>query len=362
MWYEYTENQDQFALSFDLERVIGCLLGGAVGDAIGAAVDCMPLSQIRREFGQAGIRRPIAMHSGLVPISGNTQMSIFTADGLLRALSQGPELEDDTPAQILHRSYLRWFYTQELIFPGSWYWMELDGWLDECPALFARRTVATPSLLALSSGRMGSVWDPINACKECGAVVRVAPVGVAACVAEPFAVAADAAAITHGSPSAYLSAGVLASIIHCLMKGVDLQEAVIRTTDLLRPFAGHEEVLTPLQRAVDLARRTHPSAEVVESLGRGYAAEEALAIGIYCAMAYADDFASGVCLAANHSGDSDATASITGYLLGAMLGRDGIPAAWMERIELRNQIECLARDLASGPAEDAEWKRRYPGW
>lgn len=53
---------------------------------------------------------------------------------------------------------------------------------------------------------------------------------------------------------------------------------------------------------------------------------------------------------------------IAGNLLGAALGRGAIPAAWLERLELRDVIEQVARDLVTGFEETEEWRRRYPGW
>ena len=82
----------------------------------------------------------------------------------------------------------------------------------------------------------------------------------------------------------------------------------------------------------------------LESLGRGWVAEEALAIALACALS-GEDFASGVLLAVNHSGDSDSTASMAGQLLGAELGVEAIPATWLERLELRDVIERVADDL-----------------
>jgi ADP-ribosylglycohydrolase len=81
-------------------------------------------------------------------------------------------------------------------------------------------------------------------------------------------------------------------------------------------------------------------------------------------------------LAANHSGDSDSTASICGNLLGAVLGEAALPADWLAEIEGRDVIAQLADDFArqlEGRAPGAEaasprtaeadaWWERYPGW
>jgi ADP-ribosylglycohydrolase len=91
-------------------------------------------------------------------------------------------------------------------------------------------------------------------------------------------------------------------------------------------------------------------------------AEEALAIGVYCALAAGDDFAAGLRLAVNHGGDSDSTGSIAGNLLGTLLGVQSIPADWLAGLELRREITELADDLLTEFRPDDEWWQRYPGW
>ncbi len=57
------------------------------------------------------------------------------------------------------------------------------------------------------------------------------------------------------------------------------------------------------------------------------------------------DFADGIRLAANHSGDSDSTAAITGNLLGTLLGEAAIGPEWLDGLELRDEIAQVADDL-----------------
>jgi hypothetical protein len=71
-------------------------------------------------------------------------------------------------------------------------------------------------------------------------------------------------------------------------------------------------------------------------MGGGWVGEEALAISLYCALAAEGNFAKGVRLAVNHTGDSDSTGSITGNILGAMQGKATIPALWLRELELKD--------------------------
>ena len=95
-------------------------------------------------------------------------------------------------------------------------------------------------------------------------------------------------------------------------------------------------------------------------------AEEALAIALYVVLATAS-FADAVVLAVNHGGDSDSTGAIAGNLAGIIFGERAIPAAWLETLELRDEISQLAEDLHRATKGRAQWDPerewdRYPGW
>jgi ADP-ribosylglycohydrolase len=199
---------------------------------------------------------------------------------------------------------------------------------------------------------------PLNDSKRCGAVMRVAPNGLVA--DEPFALTVAAGALTHGHPSGYLSAGALASVIGSVMSGAELRDAIGAARGELVRWPGHEETLHAIDTAVAAARDGEPSATVLEFIGEGWVGEEALAIGLYCALV-APDVRSGLLLAVNHGGDSDSTGSIAGNLLGTMYGVDALPRDLVERVEARELIETVADDLVrvfvDGQPADPD---RYP--
>jgi len=184
-----------------------------------------------------------------------------------------------------------------------------------------------------------------------------------------FATGANLAAITHGHPSGCLTAGVLAVIVGTVLAGSPLKEAIETAKEELRKHKSHKETLVAIERAETLAQTRPRERSALRVLGKGFVAEEALAMGIYCALS-ARDFEDGIILAVNHSGDSDSTGSITGNLLGAAGGMESIPERWRAILELRSTIEALADDLAAfpewrlGSASDAEerafYANRYP--
>ena len=86
-------------------RELACLLGGAIGDALGYRVEFDSLAAIRREYGKEGIR--LAAADGSLVVSDDTQMSLFTLEGQVRAARDGVPLVES-----IRRAYLDWLRTQ----------------------------------------------------------------------------------------------------------------------------------------------------------------------------------------------------------------------------------------------------------
>lgn len=351
------------------QRIRGFLLAGAVGDALGAPVEFLTIDDIRSEFGADGVTDYLPGSLGC--ITDDTQMTLFTMEAVIRAhlWARTGHPASDLP-RFLADAYLRWFRTQcspaerEQV-TGEWQ----VGWLAEVPGLYATRA---PGNTCLSSLRMlqrggvrGSTTHRLNDSKGCGGVMRAAPLALwSRDSGQVFAAAAEAAAITHGHPSGYLSAGVLAVIVQqLLLKGQVLDEAIAVARAELVKWSEHQEQLQLLDAAVALAAEGRPTPEQLNSrLGKGWVGEEALAIGV-CAALVATEFSDGVLFAVNHSGDSDSTGSIAGNILGAYYGDNFIPERWLERLELREVITALARDAVEEfkvePVEGERWLARY---
>jgi ADP-ribosylglycohydrolase len=178
--------------------------------------------------------------------------------------------------------------------------------------------------------------------------MRVAPIGLVGDRAGPqeiFQVAAESAALTHGHPSGYLSAGVMACLTYLLVQGTDLKQALEKSRTILEGFPHHDE--TSRIMALALALETDASGNhdaAIRKLGGGWVGEEALAIGVYAALS-ASTFVEALAIAANHSGDSDSTASIAGQLWGAMKGLGGMPHDWAVNLDVWMPLLRLVREL-----------------
>jgi len=347
-------------------RVLGCFLGGAVGDALGAPVEFISLDEIRDHFGADGVTGFVEA-KGRGAITDDTQMTLFTAEGLIRAKARYRDRGICDPSSVVHRAYLRWLWTQNVSAAGNddplTGSVSKAGWLVTNVLLHRCRAPGNTCLSALKGGEMGTIEEPLNDSKGCGGVMRVAPVGLMAQDPDfdenPFNLGAEVAALTHGHPSGFLAAGAFALMISCIARGESLPNAVDTAMGELEGHEGHEETHDALQHAVDAATKS-PSAEQLTILGEGWVAEEALAISVYCALT-AKDFLSGVLLAVNHDGDSDSTGAITGNLLGTLHGAEAIPLRLSEGLEGRETIEQLANDFLA-VIEDPQSLdgRRYP--
>lgn len=350
-----------------LDRVTGCLLGGAVGDALGAGIEFWGLDRIRAELGPDGASDYVEAYGRKGAITDDTQMTLFSAEGLLRAIVRNRERGVQNPTPVVRHAYLRWLATQGRRSPAIDAWRHEcdtwpDGWLIGVPELHSQRA---PGNTCVSSLCKATEEPATNDSKGCGGIMRSAPFGLlgTAYAGDVFELAGECSRITHGHRTEHISSGVFAEIIHEVVGGMQLHAAV---TAVRRRHATrlNDEVVNAMDAALRASESGVASPEVVERLGGGWISEEALSIGLYAALhgVAARDFRAGVLLAVNHSGDSDSTGSIAGNLMGAAMGVDAIPDQWLERLELREVIETVGRDLwAAGEQRELSWAR-YPGW
>ena len=131
------------------------------------------------------------------------------------------------------------------------------------------------------------------------------------------------------------------------------------------PRAGVREMSDLIDRALRLTEENMDDVAAVHLLGQGWVGDEALAIAVYCAVKYENDFEGCLVAAVNHCGDSDSTGAIAGNILGAKLGLAGIPEYYRNNLELREEILTMADDLfearreADGGQVERDWREKY---
>jgi len=334
----------------DKEHFEGCLLGGAIGDALGWP------------YFQQGVSDLCCEENGKAIITDDTQLTLFTAEGLLRAETRRREKGTCYPPSIVYYAYLRWLHTQG--YPQDVNKSEIyNGFLIKIKELHVSRSPGKTCLSALLSGKYGKLYEHINDSKGCGGVKRVAPVGLYASRKKAFELGCECAALTHGYPSGYLAAGVFAHIITALIAGLELKEAVLEALDILVDYQDYEECNRSIRKAIKLAQSDQEPGEASKLLGEGKVAEEALAIAVYLVLKYSPDFKKAIYTAANfYGGNSKTVTALTGNILGAYLGIKSIPAEWIEKVELKDVILQIADDLLIGYKGTLDWWHRYPGY
>ena len=336
-----------------LDKIRGCLIGGAAGDALGYAVEFDSEGSIFAKYGSGGIRAyALDPSSGKALISDDTQMTLFTANGLLFAETRvAMRGIGGQPSMYMLHAYKDWLRTQDMTFAQAQKDKKQNrgiSWLFDVPELYHRRAPGNTCLSALYT-RGNTDIKTID--RE----------------------GAELAAITHGHSLGYMPAAVLTHIVHQIVysnRGMTLKEIVEEARDTVAEiFVGdrHLNELTSLiDTAIALSENDKIDLDNIHTLGEGWVGEEALVIAIYCALRYQNDFSAGIIAAVNHNGDSDSTGAITGNILGAWLGFDAIDDQWKRDLELYDVILEMANDLCSGcqmseygDYDDPDWVRKY---
>lgn len=329
------------------ERACGCLLGLACGDALGAPVEFISRAEILQHCGPGGIGE-FEPHHGLPAgtWTDDTQLAVATARGILdwRAAPGwtervGTPADLDALALAVWQRYLEWLHS------------------PECP----QGSPGGTTLAALRAGKPLTLDAPVNPRgKGCGGVMRVAPLGLVGLGAAAFEAGARVGTLTHRHPTSDAACGFLALLIDRLVdvSGGELVGAVDDAREALISWPGHRSTLD----AVDTARRLaaehgdpyvaigkigHVGKEDPHGHGKGWVAEEALGIGLYCALRFPEDFAAGVGAAVNISGDSDSVGAVCGAILGAALGASAIPGEWRRQVAGGDELSALGARLAA---------------
>lgn len=363
------------------DKFRGCLIGGAVGDALGYAVEFFSEEEIFAQYGKSGITE-YNLSDGKAVVSDDTQMTMFTAtallDGVTRSKMRGIMSGFE---EYIALEYGGWYLTQTERFPVD---REKNyakySWIMNDPRLFKRRAPGNTCLSALSCGGKGTLEEPINDSKGCGGIMRAAPIGLYFANGNHSSmqqkdidlIGAKSAAITHGHELGFIPAAALVHIISLLAKNdnISVLDAVADSVVVMRKIfkaSAHLEYFHKLmEKAADLAVNSDNDIDAIHKLGEGWVAEETLAIAVYCAIKYQNDFEKAIRAAVNHNGDSDSTGAVCGNILGTKLGLSNIPQKYKDNLEFYDVLTILADDLLDdcrmseyGDDHDAAWDAKY---
>jgi ADP-ribosylglycohydrolase len=328
-----TSAQRRFVASFVAgpparrSRVLGAVLGAAVGDALGHPTEFLSHQAIRHQYGPAGVtgfelwwerdgRR-------FAPYTDDTQM----AEIVLRAL-----VTHGTRAEAMD-------HVMEEIAAGFAHWsVEPQG---------GHRAPGNACLRGAMRLRDGVHWREAGGPTDggCGSVMRAYPFGLLFSDdverAEHWAV--EHSRMTHGHPIALAACAAMAVGVAHEVRGsppVTVLSAMVAAAG--RYDAGTAQMA---EAALADADRGADPREVLERL-EGWAAHEAIAAAVFVVARHERDLRGALLEGANASGDSDSIATLAGALLGARLGIEALPAAWVRDVERTDELRSLAQSAA----------------
>ncbi|MBO5953629.1 MAG: ADP-ribosylglycohydrolase family protein [Oscillospiraceae bacterium] len=355
----------------NLSAYRGCLLGLAVGDAMGLTVNKKTLAQIREDYGPAGLLG-YDLVNGFADISSHTQIAAYSANGLLLGLTHGQGAT--AYPRYIAQALKEWAKIQHL--PGDP--MRRSCWLSHVRQLRQRHCMDARTLDALTRDVLGSPEKPSNQADGAGTLCAAVPVGLFFYpermeVQQIGLLGTQTVALTHGHPLAFLSGAVLSYVIAGIIQDEEssMEQHFCHGAEAVAAQFGEEypqarELRTLLEQAVALAKRPELAHwQVMEQLGCNSCAQ-VLAGAMYAVLASHGDFDSAMIIAVNHSGKSAAVGAVTGAVLGAAMGEEALPEFYLECLEPVGVLRELATDLYNGcPKEwrvrlfDDDWDKKY---
>ncbi len=322
--------------------IMGCLFGGAAGDALGYPVEFDTYEQIQHQYGNTGIK--FENFTGKPLISDDTQMTLFTASGLI---DKSNYLEN------IWLNYQDWLETQFKPNKENMSHEPVSLLINNYPEIFASREPGGTCLRALMRGIRGTLEKPINDSKGCGGVMRVAPIGL---LDDGFSdqqiihLAAQSAALTHGHSLSTIASAFMADLIHQNVAGEKRLRQAIQNTRILiqETFCDYSEIFTfmeMLDSTLGFIDNDEEDLTNLKMIGEGWVAEETLMIAIYATLKYENDPEKAIEVAVNHRGDSDSTGALTGQIIGAFHGIQCLPQNFISKLELKDAIVEIGNRL-----------------
>jgi len=307
-----------------LDQVKGCVLGAAIGDALGHPTEFLrSFEAIERRFGPGGVKGyELYWDRGgkrFAPYTDDTQMAELTLLTLVRAREEGLELDQAMPELAQH--FIRWLHS-----PQGGHRAPGNACKAGCRALEA-----------------GEPWHEAGGEQAggCGSVMRAYPAGLVffddADKAEAWAVAQSK--LTHRAPIAFAACAALARATALCIARAEPARVLDAMIDAAARY--DQGTAAMIDTAIQEARAGVEPVVVLQRL-QGWAAHECIAAAAYVYARHHDSFTSAVLEAANTPGDSDSIATLVGGLIAAQLGAVVIPEAWQRDLERSDELSALA--------------------
>ena len=345
----------------------GCLLGMAVGDAMGYSVDKKTWDEICEDYGPNGLLGYDLVNGG-ADVTSYTQLAAFVCNGLLlSALRANPALH----SKYLLLSLREWAKSQQ--FRGSS--EKTFCWVAQVPSLRRRYCMDTRMLDALSRENLGTPERPIFKSTHPSPLTAALAIGLCHDGArlEPERIGrlgAEAVAFTHGDPENFLSGAFLAIALSRILQQptqplIPLYEQVCQDLELQfgAQWSQVTKVTNLIRQAISLTRDPELTPLAAMTILGCTTGAECAAGAVYATIIHVANFDEAMIVSVNHSGRSAAVGAITGALLGARLGVEALPEFYLESLEPVEPLTELAVDLAQARQVlnifDDSWDQKY---
>ncbi|MBO5316925.1 MAG: ADP-ribosylglycohydrolase family protein [Oscillospiraceae bacterium] len=344
----------------------GCLLGLAVGDAMGYPVDKKSWPEICEMYGPNGLLG-YDLANGSADVTSYTQIAAFVCNGLLLgATRQDPERY----SQYLALALREWAKSQQFRTNAE----RTRCWVAQVPELRRRLCMDTRILDALSRPNLGTPEAPVFRSHTPAVLTGAVAVGMFAdrlSREQLLRLGAEVVAFTHGYPESFLCGSFLSCTVATVVQDPQLP--------LSRVFAGvTDEVCTffaekypeetallrqKVEKAMNLTRDPELSPLAAMTVLECVDAMDCLAGAVYACCIHPANFDEAMIVSVNHSGRSCATAGLTGAILGARLGQEALPEFYLESLEAAPVLEELAQDTVDvrqiTRIFDDSWDQKY---
>ena len=283
------------------KAIVGCLLGTAVGDALGLAGEGLSRRRLARLFPDTSKMHFLGSR-GMV--SDDTEHACFVAQSLIKSAGD-PKI-------------FVWDFARRL-----------RCWLLGGPAGVGLATLRAALKLCVGvPPERSGVWSAGN-----GPAMRSALLGV--CYGSNpehlQALVKASARLTHTDPRAEY--GALAVAVAVYVSSQNLLTDFLPTAERL---LGESELLTLLQNAVQSVRSAQTTEVFASSIGAGERVSgyvnQTVPVAIHAWLSFPNDYRSAVQAVIRCGGDTDTTAAIVGAIVGAGVGKEGIPAEWLSAL------------------------------
>ena len=306
----------------DVSKFEGCLLGLAIGDALGMPFEGWRPAWIRSKLGgRVENMLPCPDRNlGRGQWTDDTKMALALSHSILRS---GGRLDPADAA----RAYVEWFESGDL------------------------RGIGKTTLEAIMALRKGASWRQSGKTGEFaagnGTAMRAAPLGLLRCT-DPEALKSDSrddAIITHNNDEAVAGSRAVNFFVARGVLTAGFSEARAALVDECADFIGPCRVAANLRRVRDLLADNMPCSTALQILGTSGYVVETVASAVFCFLKTPDNFEESVISAVMGGEDTDTTAAVCGAISGAWNGTWNMPKRWVDAVEGSEELRSVAGQL-----------------